>query len=300
MGLLIGILIVMIFICSPVFRCMVFHVPKTIYYTVSDFVEWLIHAGWRRCPCGELVAFCGLFGKGKTLSAVHRVTSMYKQYNNKRVYDKYRKKWVLQKVNVISNVALSIPYENFKGMQQVVDAARKREAVDKICGTLTVTLVLGDEFSVQMNSRQFKSNLNPLLLNTILTCRHHYISLFYTAQRFGHVDALLRQVTSYVVDCDKLWRYVRNYRYDAWEMENATNTMLLKPYRRECWFASRKDFDAYDTLACVDNLVKDCEEGKMLTEKEILALQGADTQNVGVSGIVRPSRKLKKARKKGL
>ena len=51
-----------------------------------------------------------------------------------------------------------------------------------------------------------------------MTCRHHYISLYYTAQRFGHVDALLRQVTSY---CDKLWRFQRLKYYDAWELENA-------------------------------------------------------------------------------
>ena len=297
MSLLFGILFVVIFICSPVFRCALFHPFKTVFCTVGDFFEWLFHAGWRRCKTGEIVAYLGLFGKGKTLSAVHKVCRLYKKYNNKKVYDKYRKRWVLQKVKVISNVELAIPHEHFKSMQQIVDVSKKRQFIDEICGTLTITLVLGDEFSVQMNSREFKHNMNPLLLNTILTCRHHYISLFYTAQRFGHVDALLRQVTSYCVDCDKVWRYVRNYCYDAWEMENATNVMLLKPFRRECWFATNKDFSNYNTLACVDNLVKDCEEGKMMTEEEILASQG--NVAVGVDGIVKPSRKLKKARKAG-
>lgn len=213
------------------------------------------------------------------------------------MYDKFRKRWVLQKVVVYSNVELSIPHVPFTSMQQLVDVTKQRELMDNICGTLTISLFLGDEFSVQMNSREFKKNFNAHLLNSILTCRHHYISLFYTAQRFNHVDALLRQVTSYVIDCDKGWRFVRNYYYDAWEMENATNVILIKPFRRRCWFATNKEFAKYNTLACVDNMIKDCEEGKTLSDQEILALQGYDT--VGVEGIVKPSRKLKKARKTG-
>lgn len=86
-------------------------------------------------------------------------------------------------------MALSIPYEDFVSLQQVVLCAEKNGTYDKENDTLTVTLVLGDEFSVQMNSRNFKSNIDPLFLNTLLTCRHYHISLYYTAQRFGHVDA---------------------------------------------------------------------------------------------------------------
>lgn len=297
MGLLVGIVLIVMFFCSPVFRCMLFHPFKTVFNIIGDIVEWLVHAGWRRCRTGLIVAYCGLFGKGKTLSAVHEVTYLYMKYNDKKVYDKYRKRWVLQKINVYSNVDLSIPHLKFTSLQQMVDITKQREVLDELCGTLTISLFLGDEFSVQMNSREFKKNFNAHLLNTILTCRHHYISLYYTAQRFGHVDALLRQVTSYVVDCDKVWRYVRNYHYDAWEMENATNVMLIKPIRRKCWFSTNKEFAKYNTLACVDNLVKDCEEGKMLTEEEILTRQGYEA--VGVDGIVKPSRKLKKARKAG-
>lgn len=298
MGLLLGIVLIIVFICSPTFRCMVLHPFKTVFNGIRDSVEYIVHAGWRRCPTGKIVALCGLFGKGKTLTGVsYKICSLYEKYNNKKVYDKFRKRWVIQKVVVYSNVELSIPHVRFTSMQQIVDVTKKRAIVDDMCGTLTVSIFFGDEFSVQMNSREFKKNFNAHLLNAILTCRHHYISLYYTAQRFAHVDALLRQVTSYVVDCDKFWRFVRVNYYDAWEMENATNVVLIKPFRRRCWFATNKEFAKYNTLACVDNMVKDCEEGKTLTEQEILALQGYDT--VGVEGIVKPSRKLKKARKTG-
>lgn len=296
MILLAGVFLLLLF-ASPVFRCALLRTPSVVLNAVLDIFAYFRYRKGNECRTGEIVAFCGLFGKGKTLSMVHRVTSLYKKYDGKKIYDAGRKIWVTQRVHVISNVALSIPYSEFVSLQQVVDAAEKRQAYDAEHGTRTITIVAGDEFSVQMNSRSFKTNLNPLLLNTILTCRHHYISLYYTAQRFGHVDALLRQVTSYVVDCDKLWRFQRNYRYDAWEMENATNVMLLKPFRRECWFVRNRDFKAYDTLACVGNLVKSWTDSDMLTEEEILALQqGGDDANT--DGILKPSRKLKKMWKK--
>lgn len=208
----------------------------------------------------------------------------------KQVWCRRRKKMVTQRIKVISNVSLCIPYEDFISLEQVVLAAERNRDYDDEHDTLTVTLVLGDEFSVQMNSRNFKTNIDPLFLNTILTCRHYYISLYYTAQRFGHVDALLRQVTSYVIECDKLWRFQRLNAYDAWDLENATNTQLIAPIQRSCWFVRNEDYEAYDTLACVGNLKKSMQEGDMMTEAEILALQ-QNTQDANMEAVSKPSRK---------
>jgi hypothetical protein len=200
-------------------------------------------------------------------------------------------------IKIISNVSLSVPYEDFISLEQIVLDAERKSAYDDAADTLTITLVLGDEFSVQMNSRNFKKNIDPLFLNTLLTCRHYYISLFYTAQRFMQVDALLRQVTSYVVDCDKAWRFQEVDEYDAWEMENSTNSSLLTPLRRSCWFVKDSDYAAYDTLACVGNLKKDMQEGNMMSEDEILALQQNQNQ-ANMDGVVKPSRRWRKAQKK--
>lgn len=297
MGLLLGIVAVVMFICSPVIRCAVLHPFKSGFNCLVDVLKYFIHKGWRICPTGRIVAYCGLFGKGKTLSAVRDVVRKYKKYNGKKVYDKFRKKWVRQRVVILSNVSLSVPYEKFVGLQQIVDICENRARIDELNDTLTVTLVLIDEASVQLNSREYKKNFSMPILNSLLTCRHHYLYIALTSQRFQHIDILLRGVVSYVVDCNKIWRFQRNYCYDAWEMENATNVMLLKPFKRLCWFVRNKDFNAYDTLACVNNLVKECKEGKMLTDAEIIFLRGLET--VGVDGIVKPSRKLKKARKDG-
>jgi hypothetical protein len=140
-----------------------------------------------------------------------------------------------------------------------------------------------------MNSRNFKTNIDPLMLNTLLTCRHYHLSIYYTTQRFQHVDALLRQVTSYVISCDKLWRFQRQYKYSAWEMENAINPSLLKPLNRSCWFVRDADYGAYDTYATVGNLRKVAEDGGMISDEEILALQC--NQPANVEAIERPNKR---------
>lgn len=281
----------------PTLRCALFHPVKLVRFGAVDLFNYIKYQGWNNCPAGELVAYTGLFGKGKTLSAVHKVVSMYHQYNGKQIYDRDRKAWVTQRIKVLSNVALQIPYDDFVSLQQVVHCAEKNGEYDKEHDTLTVTLVLGDEFSVQMNSRNFKSNIDPLFLNTLLTCRHYHISLYYTAQRFGHVDALLRQVTSSVIECDKLWRFQRQAVYDAWEMENATNSNLLTPLARKCWFVTNKDYNAYNTLACVGNLQKSFKAGDMMSEEEILALR-RNEQQTNMEGVVKPSRKWRRSQRK--
>ena len=293
---LVLLVVIVLLVSFPTFRCAVLHPIKTVTNSIVDLYYYIKFQGWNNCSSGELIAYTGLFGKGKTLSAVHKVVGMYNRYDGKLIYDRDRKCWVTQRIKVLSNVALQIPYDDFVSLQQVVHCAEKNGEYDKEHGTLTVTIVLGDEFSVQMNSRNFKSNIDPLFLNTILTCRHYYISLYYTAQRFGHVDALLRQVTSYVVECDKLWRFQRLNYYDAWDLENATNTQLIAPLRRACWFVRNRDYAAYNTLACVGNLKKSMKEGDMMSEEEILKLQ-QNTQQVNMDGVEKPSKRWQRRQK---
>jgi Zonular occludens toxin (Zot). len=289
MQILIAIGAVLALIFFPTLRCALANIPWVVQYCIRDAITYIKRKGWNACRTGELVAYTGLFGKGKTLSAVHRVVTAYRRFDGLPVWCNRRKKMVTQRVKVISNVQLNIPYEEFVGLLQLVEVQKIFETYDDENDTLTCTLVLGDEFSVQMNSRKFKENIDPLVLNSILTCRHHSMSIFYTSQRFGHVDALLRQVTAYVVECDKLWRFQRQSIFDAWDMENATTSAAIRPLRRSCWFVKDSDYNAYDTFATVGNLVKAVKDGDMLTEAEILALQRGPEPNMEAVG--RPSRR---------
>ena len=278
------------------FRLVIKNPIATVYYGIKDLRERIIHHTGRNCPTGQIIAYTALFGGGKTLSVVHYVTTLFYRYDGLKVWDRDRKKFVTQKIHVISNVDLVIPYEKFVSLEQIVRVADKFHEMDLQNDTLTVTVVLGDEFSVQLNSREFKKNIDPLFLNTLLTCRHHHILMVYDAQRFNHVDALLRQVTLSVIECKKVWRVMIQYEFDAYEMENAVNPLLLTPKARYGWFIRDADYQAYDTLACVGNLKKSCEKGDMLSEEDILKLQCNNGTNM--EAVTAPSKAYRKSRKK--
>lgn len=85
-------------------------------------------------------------------------------------------------------------------------------------------------------------------------------------------------------------------QYDAFALENASDPTLVKPMRKFGWFIENKDFNAYDTFACVGNLAKSCTTGDMLSETEILALQ--QNNPVNMEAVSRPSRKIVRSLKK--
>ena len=266
--ILIAIAILMIF--SVVVRTILLNLHFTLFYLPKDIFNYFRYHLFDSLETGRLICYTALFGGGKTLSCVHYVLHLYKRYNNKKIFDINKKRWVTQKVHVISNVDLCIPFEKFESLQQIIDAAEYNKIFDDKHDTRTCTIVLGDEFSVQMNSRSFKTNIDPIFLNTLLTCRHHHILFVYNAQRFQHVDKLLRGVTSHVIECKKIWRVCVQCTYDAWVLENCSDPTVIKPIARHGWFIRDKDFAAYDTLACVGNLIKSVRSGDMESEKEIL------------------------------
>ena len=275
MGLIYLIIFVILFVFSVCFRLVVLHPFATVYYGITDLVKYFLHKKWRLLDGGVLNCYGAHFGGGKTLSMAHFITELYKKKNNKKVWDRGRKKWVTQKIHVISNFdLLLIPYEPLKSLSQVLACAKYNREIDEKNNTRTVTLVLIDEASVQLNSRNFKSNIDANFLNTLLTCRHYHISLWYSSQKFKLTDALMRSVTQRYVECRKTWRFMVLEEYNADEIEYASDPTMVKPIRRKGFFIKDKDYNSYDTLACVDALEKSCKNGDMLTEKEILEMRG--------------------------
>lgn len=285
--------VALVLLLSRIAREIAFHPLRCAVHAARDLAAYIRHKGWNNCPVGALDIYCGYFGSGKTLSLVHKVIDLYERYNDKPVWCSRRKRFVTQKVVVLSNVDLAIPYIKLDSLAQVVNMTKITPAMDDERDTLTVTIVAMDELSVQMNSRSFKDNFNAYFLNTLLCCRHYHISFYGSAQRFQHVDKLMRDVTHNVVQCHKVWRFQLYALYDAWEMENAQNAEMLRPLQKGIWFVRDKDYAAYDTLAVVDNLRKKVEDGDLLTEAEILANQ-APAGPTGIEGVSGLSRKGKK------
>lgn len=278
-------------------RVLVAHPLKTVYYGVQDVYHYFKYHTYDIYDGGVLNCYFAHFGGGKTLSMVHYVSALYKRYNNKRVWDRGRQKFVLQKVHVISNVHLSgIPYEELISLSQVVCCAYRNKQIDESKDTRTIVLVLLDEASSQLNSRAFKTNIDSDFLNTLITSRHFNMSLYYTSQKFKLVDALLRSVTQRCIWCDKHWRVMVQHVYDADELEYTSNPTLVQPVLRTGFFIANRDYNAYDTLATVSKLKKAVDDNEMMSESEILALRGAI--NPDNDNISKPSRRLRQLRRR--
>lgn len=290
----IGILILLW--CSVIARLIFLHPFKTVYNGVKDLYFYFRHKQYNYYDAGVLNCYCAHFGGGKTLSIVHYVTSLFLHFNNKKVWDRGRKMFVTQKIHIISNVDLkSVPYEPLVSLSQVVACAYNNKKIDDEMNTRTVVLVLLDEASVQLNSRSFKTNIDPIFLNTLLTSRHYHISFLYSSQKFKLTDALMRSVTQSCINCNKVWRFMVQDVFDADEMEYASDPTMVRPRRRTGFFITDKDFSAYDTLACVDKLKKNIEEGDMMSESEILAMRGE--MNPDNDNITHRSHRLKRRQK---
>lgn len=179
----------------PAVRCAVLHPLHVLWYGALDTFGYIRRKQYNLCHTGDLDIYCGYFGSGKTLSLVHKVTGLYEHYDGKTVWCPRRKKFVTQRVLILSNVALTVPYEPLRSLAQVVAASKVNQDYDDEHDTLTITIACVDELGVQLNSRSFRDNIDPTFLSTLLCCRHYYISLYGSAQRFGHVDKLMRDVT---------------------------------------------------------------------------------------------------------
>lgn len=86
--------VVLVLATCPKLRCAALHPVSTVYYGCKDLYYYFKHNQANLYPTGELVAYVGLFGKGKTLSAVHKVVSAYERYDGLPVWCLRRHKMV--------------------------------------------------------------------------------------------------------------------------------------------------------------------------------------------------------------
>ena len=284
---------------NPYVRLIVNKFYFVMYYLPIDIFYYFAQKKWRLLQTGKIWVYCAPdFGGGKTLSAVQYIEELYNAFDGLVVWDFSRKKFVVQKVKIISNVVFNnVPYDDFVSLAQISEASNEAwKQVDIENDTLTCTLFFMDEASSELNSRSFRDNLNPLVLKDIVTCRHNHISLFMTSQSFKLIDALMREVTSKVIYSFKKWRLCVHYYYDPKELEISGSYRLIKPIGTGGFFVRNKNYEAYDTFATVKKMIKKFEENDLLTSEEILVNIGRDSSNT--DAILRPSRRFIKARKR--
>lgn len=280
------IIVLIILLIIPYTRLIVLHPFNAVKYAFIDFYKFFRYKKYNKPKAGSMVAYCGHFGKGKTLSAVYDITTSYNRYNDKRWYN--GDKWVKNQVIVISNVVLTIPYIPLTNASQITSYMQSLKDIDD--NIYRCIYIFIDEASVVLNSRSYKDNINPLLLNSLLTCRHYNTSFYYTSQKFKLVDALLRSVTQKVNLCNKIWRLSCYKTFDADEVENAQKISDLKPLSKKPFFCTNKVYAYYDTLATVDNLDKSFTADDLLSTEEILnriappTIISSEVQKKGIFG----------------
>ena len=114
---LIVLLFVFLMMFSVNFRLVVLHPVKFLKYLISDPYFYFHDHKYKKYEGGLLNCYAAHFGGGKTLSVVHYVRLLYNEYNNQWIYDRKKKRWVLQKIHIISNVdLLDVPYEKLSSL----------------------------------------------------------------------------------------------------------------------------------------------------------------------------------------
>lgn len=281
-AIIIIIVLVLLVMKYPQIKYCFLHPIKTIRYGFKDIKEYIVHKGYNVCnQYGKMVSYCAsgqqVFGCGKTLTMVHDAINIYRKYDNLPVWNYKENKYVIQHVHIVSNVDMSgsgIPYYKWTD-ESMLSHFEKFGFPEQ-----DITIFLLDEASSVFNSRSFKTNFSEVLLSILLQQRKYKMCIFTTAQRFSMIDKLIRETTSSVVTCKKIWRLIFTCTYDAYDVENCDNMAFLQPLSTRVWFAKDSDYNAYDTTQHVEKLQKINDEGGFLSTAEIINARGETDTDV--------------------
>jgi hypothetical protein len=241
--------------------------PHFAYWKVIDIYRYIKNKEYKDFTGFGLHIYVGLFGAGKTISMVEKARRIAKAY---------------PQVTVLTNIKLFDfpahttiePLINFK---QIIDAPGN-------------TLILIDEISSILNSRRWdKEGVPAALLGQLLQIRKQRKMLLATAQRFLHVDKLVRDITFTVRDCNTIagrWTFTKIY--DAWDYERSTDMKPVYPIGHSTFIQTDKIRQSYDTYELIDSFKKE----DFLSDGEVIARQGAVSSDIVVAIDTKPKRKL--------
>lgn len=321
-----NLLLVMFFVffaVSPLIQCLTFSIFRLPRYIPEDIFNYIRYKKWRRFKEYGIHMYIGMFGHGKTLSMTHRARKLYKKYGNTLLfvsnYSLFDIPYVpLVNFNQLMELGEEKPphysYREFKNgsipfwyyddegrikPEYVIYKIRRYGEDDNEWflqkmvkrWDYQATVVLIDEIQSVLSHRNF-ANFPLELLNVLTQQRKKRVFIMCSAQRFFMVDKIFRGITTYVIDCWKLWRYQGASYYDAWDYENAMNPQLVRQRKSRWFFVRDRDYKAYSTEQMIS---RDMSE-KFLSNDEKLARLGLDNV-VNEAAIKRPSRKLMRQRK---
>lgn len=237
-------------------------IPSFLYWKVIDLYRWIKYKQWEDFNGFGLHIYVGLFGMGKTIAMVNSAYNLARRY---------------KKMKILTNIELS----NFPPHTEITKLENYMQIVN--CGP--DTLILIDEISSLFQSRNW-ANFPMPLLSQLLQVRKSKKMIYATAQRFGHVDKLMRDVTYSVRDCNNFWKRFQFIKtYYAWEYEEQNIMMPAVPIAYSSFIATDACRQRYDTMELIDNLKK----SDFLSNIEILEKQGSTGTVTVVQDYKKPS-----------
>lgn len=187
-----------------------------------------------KLPVDGIVCFCGEQGSGKTLSAVRYVYNICKKF---------------PKVIVVSNMALTwdldIEVRPYSGAEDMLSIDNGEEGV----------IFLLDEMHIEFNSLESKGMDAHIfeLVSQQRKARKHIVG---TSQVFGRLAKPFREQFKYAVCCDNYFGIL--FRQEIFKATNIATgediRTILTSRKVRFFFASKDDFDLYDTTQIIKRL----------------------------------------------
>lgn len=312
-----------VIIISPLIRCMAFSTVSLPRYIPEDLFNYVRYKKWKKFKEYGIHMYVGMFGHGKTLSMTHRARKLYKKFGNTLLFVSNYKLYEIPYVPLVNfNQLMELgeekpahySYREFKNgavpswyydddgeikPEYVIYKIRRYGEDDNEWflqkmikrWDYQATVVLIDEIQSVLSHRNF-ANFPLELLNVLTQQRKKRVFIMCSAQRFFMVDKIFRGITTFVIDCLKLWRYQGATYYDAWDYENAMNPQLVRQRKSRWFFVRDKDYKSYST----DQMISRDMSEKFLSNDEKLARLGLDNV-VNEAAIKRPSKRLIRQRK---
>ncbi|MGN0686494.1 MAG: hypothetical protein ACI4KA_00140 [Oscillospiraceae bacterium] len=217
--------------------------PHFLVLFFKDLYSYYKNHRWEKFEGWGLHIYCGKFGAGKTCTMVRDCYNLCTKYKG---------------LTVITNLKLV-------GFPEDV-VIKPLGTINDILEAPDNTIVLIDEIGTIFNSRDFMGNkencLPKILFQHICQCRHRFLMIMGTVQRWGFLDKQLRDITSDVTICSTFAphpfsRMVTNRCYDASEYDMFYQSPLrpLQPLSTEVWIQTDFFRNLYDTKEMVSTML---------------------------------------------
>lgn len=297
---LLGFLFLWICLYMPIIPCFIFNFPFVIYYIFYGTFMYFKEKRWKKFNKYGIRICTGMFGKGKTLTSTYCAMKWYKKYGDSLLFLSNYKLSGIPYTQLVSFEQLVVIQETWQHLENLKNEISRFKEKQRKYGNLIIiqkqldrlepelrkcqknfsyqgVVVLIDEIELLLNNRKY-SDFPLELLHTLCQQRKFKMVILATAQRFGMVDIAFRRITTFVEECNKLWRFQCIRVYDAWEVENAINPKLIKPIGRRCFFVRNKLFKSYDTTQSITRE----NTADFISNKESLERKGYTLSNLSV------------------